>query len=78
MDTHDDDALIPQARLDDLDNEADAATWAKRLTTLAEGRMKQARARLEGMGIIDREGRLVSTEVPPDMLPASERSIDTG
>ena len=74
------DEEIPQARLDDLDldKEADAAEWKKRLATLAERRILQARARLQQMGIIDGEGNLVSEDLPPDMRPDSESSVDTG
>ena len=80
MDAHDDDALIPQARLDDLDldSAADAATWEARLVGLADHRIQQARSRLEQMGIIDRDGNLIPGEVPSDMLPGSETSVVTG
>ena len=75
-----DEALIPEARVDDLDldNEADVATWDARMDAMADRRIRQARARLEQMGIIDRDGRLVSREVPPDMRPTSVTSVETG
>ena len=71
---------IPEARLDDLDLdvEADRAIWLERLDALAERRIREARVRLETMGIIDREGRLISRILPPDMLPGSDSSIETG
>jgi hypothetical protein len=75
-----DESLIPEARVDDLDldNEADAATWDARMDSLAERRIRQARARLEQMGVIDGDGRLVSRELPPDMSPTSLTSVETG
>jgi len=75
-----DESPIPEARLDDLDldNEADVATWDARMDAMAERRIQQARARLEAMGVIDRDGHLVSRELPPDMLPTSLTSIETG
>lgn len=80
MDPHDDDRLIPQARVDDLDldNEADSAAWDARLVALADQRIEQARSRLERMGIIDKQGNLVPKEIPADMLPGSETSVVTG
>ncbi|HEX3696585.1 MAG TPA: hypothetical protein VH374_14480 [Polyangia bacterium] len=75
-----DESPIPEARVDDLDldNEADAATWDTRMDAMAERRMRQARARLEQMGVIDGDGQLVSRELPPDMLPTSLTSVETG
>jgi hypothetical protein len=75
-----DESLIPEARVDDLDldDEADVAIWDARMDAMAERRIKQARARLEQMGVIDRDAHLVSKELPPDMLPASLTSVETG
>ena len=75
-----DESPIPEARVDDLDlgNETDAATWDARMDAMAERRIRQARARLEQMGVIDRDGHLVSRELPPDMLPSSLTSVETG
>ena len=75
-----DESLIPEARVDDLDldNEADVATWDACMDAMNDRRIRQARARLEQMGIMDRDGRLVSREVPPDMRPTSVTSIETG
>lgn len=72
--------VIPEARVDDLDldNEQDRAEWERRLAALAQSRLDQARARLERMGVIDGEGRLVSSAVPADMMPASDTSVETG
>ena len=80
MDSNHDEAVIAQARIDDLDldDEADAATWEARLVSLADQRVQQARSRLEGMGIIDHEGNLKQREIPADMLPESETSVVTG
>jgi hypothetical protein len=36
------------------------------------------RARFERLGIIDAEGKLVSNELPPDMLPDSDTTLETG
>ncbi|MCC6898399.1 MAG: hypothetical protein IT377_05455 [Polyangiaceae bacterium] len=71
---------IPEARVDDLDldDENDRAEWERRLAALAQARLGQARARLERMGVIDEDGRLVSSAVPADMLPASDTSVETG
>jgi hypothetical protein len=75
-----DDSVIPEARVDDLDldDEADVATWDARMDAMAERRIQQARARLEQMGVIDRDGHLVSKELPPEMLPASLTSVEMG
>ena len=75
-----DESPIPEARVDDLnlDDEADAATWDARMDAMAERRIQQARARLEQMGVIDRDGHLVSRELPPDMRPSSLTSVETG
>jgi hypothetical protein len=75
-----DEPLIPEARVDDLDldDDTDAATWDARMDALAERRIRQARERLEQMGVIDPEGRLVSHELPPDMRPTSLTSVETG
>ena len=64
-------APIPEARFDDLDldREEDRVEWRRRLADLATARLSSARERLEGLGIVDAEGKLVSTELPPDMLP---------
>jgi hypothetical protein len=71
---------IPEARVDDLDldDEADVATWDGRMDAMAERRIQQARSRLEQIGVIDRDGHLVSRELPPDMRPASLTSVETG
>jgi hypothetical protein len=71
---------IPSAPFDDLDldREEDRAKWERRLMDLAAVRIAAARVRLEGLGIIDAEGKLVSTELPPDMLPDSDTTLETG
>jgi hypothetical protein len=71
---------IPSARVDDLDldREEDRAEWRRRLQALATARLAAARARLEGLGIIDALGNRVSDELPPDMLPDSEATLETG
>lgn len=75
-----DELVMPEARLDDLDldDPTDEAIWEARLAVLAARRIGFARARLERMGIVDREGKLVSRELPLDMLPDSESSVNTG
>lgn len=71
---------IPSARLDDLDldREEDRDEWRRRLQALATARLAAARTRLEGLGIIDAKGNLVSNELPPDMLPDSDTTLETG
>jgi len=49
-----------------------------RLAELAAARLSSARARLERLGIIDAEGKLVSRELPPGMLPDSDTTHETG
>jgi hypothetical protein len=73
-------APIPAARFDDLDldRNEDRAEWHRRLRELATARLATARARLERLGIVDVEGNLVSTELPPDMLPDSDTTLETG
>jgi hypothetical protein len=73
-------ALIPSAPVDDLDpdREEDEEELERRLMALATVRIAAARARLERLGIIDAEGKLVSTELPPDMLPDSDTTLETG
>ena len=41
-------------------------------------RIVAERARLEQLGIVDANGDLVSRELPPDMLPESEATVETG
>lgn len=71
---------IPGARFDDLDLDLDEdrVEWQRRLGELATVRLTAARTRLERLGILDREGNLVSGELPPDMLPDSETTLETG
>jgi hypothetical protein len=45
---------------------------------LAAARIAAERARLERLGIVDANGDLVSRELPPDMLPESEATVETG
>lgn len=71
-------APIPEARLDDLDREEDRVEWRRRLAELAAARLSSARARLERLGIVDAQGKLVSSELPPDMLPDSDTTLETG
>jgi hypothetical protein len=44
---------------------------------LAAERIRAARAHLQGLGIVDDEGELISNEIPPDIDPASE-ATETG
>lgn len=71
---------IPAARVDDLDldRDEDRAEWRRRLAELATARLATARDRLERLGIIDADGALVSAELPPDMLPDSDTTLETG
>jgi hypothetical protein len=71
---------IPTAPVDDLDldRDEDEEEWERRVMELAAARIAAARARLERLGIVDAEGKLVSTELPPDMLPDSDTTLETG
>jgi hypothetical protein len=71
---------IPSAPFDDLDldRDADDEEWERRVMALASARIVAASARLERLGIIDSQGKLVSTELPPDMLPDSDTTLETG
>ena len=71
---------IPAAPVDDLDldRDEDEEEWERRVMELAAARIAAARARLERLGIIDAEGKHVSTELPPDMLPDSDTTLETG
>ena len=70
-------ALGPSCRDLDLDREEDRVEWRRRLAELATARLSSARARFERLGIVDAEGKLVSTELPPDMLPESDTTLET-
>lgn len=71
---------IPSAPFDDLDldRDEDQEQWEGRLMDLASARIAAARTRLEHLGIIDVEGKLVLTEFPEDMLPDSGTTLETG
>lgn len=72
---------IPSARFDDLDldrPEDEEEEWDRRLMALATARISAERLRLERLGIIEAKGDLVSRELPPDMLPESDTTIETG
>ena len=71
---------IPKAPVADLDLSAPGQReeWERRVMALAERRLKQARERLTAMGIVDDNGDLRSNELPPDMLPDSDTSLETG
>ncbi len=62
----------------DLDRPEDEAEWDRRMMALAAARIAAERVRLEGLGIVDATGDLVSRELPPDMLPDSETTLETG
>ncbi len=72
--------LIPEARVDDLNlrDRMDRQVWEERLAALGSTRIVQARERLMRMGVIDAEGRLLMRDLPPDMAPLSDSSVDTG
>lgn len=71
---------IPSAPFDDLDLDRDDGEeeWERRVMALAAARVAAARSRLERLGIIDAEGSLVSRELPADMLPDSDTTLETG
>lgn len=51
---------------------------APRVAELAAARLTSARERLARLGTIDADGDLVSRELPPDMLPDSDTTLETG
>jgi hypothetical protein len=71
---------IPSAPFDDLDLDRleDEEEWERRVMALAAARIAAERVRLERLGIIDANGDLVSRELPPDMLPESDTTLETG
>jgi hypothetical protein len=71
---------IPSAPFDDLDLDRaeDREEWDRRVMALAAARIAAERTRLEQLGIIDANGDLVSRQLPPDMLPDSDTTIETG
>ena len=71
---------IPSAPFDDLDLDRpdDEEEWERRVMALASMRIVAERTRLEQLGIIDGNGDLVSTTLPPDMLPESDTTLETG
>lgn len=71
---------IPSAPFDDLDLDKpeDEAEWERRVMALAAARIAAERVRLERLGIIDANGELISKELPPDMLPESDTTLETG
>ncbi len=75
-----DNSAIPNAPFDDLDLDRpeDEEEWERRVMELASARIASARARLERLGIIDTAGKLVSAELPPDMLPDSDTTLEAG
>ena len=71
---------IPSAPFDDLDLDRpeDEVEWDRRVMALATARIVAERVRLERLGIIDANGDLVSRELPRDMLPESDTTLETG
>lgn len=71
---------IPSAPFDDfdLDIPEDEAEWDRRVMALAAERIAAERVRFERLGIIDAEGEIVSRELPPEMLPESDTTLETG
>lgn len=58
-----------------------AGRWVAHLKSCASCKNEIAIARTaagERMGIIDADGSLVSRELPPDMLPDSDTTLDMG
>jgi hypothetical protein len=45
---------------------------------LAAAGIAAQRVRLEQLGIIDADGNLVSHELPPDMRPDSDATVESG
>lgn len=75
-----DPSAIPSATFGDLDLDLpeDEEEWERRVMALAATRIAAERVRLEGLSIIDVNGELVSRDLPPDMRPESETTLETG
>lgn len=73
-------SVIPSAPLDDLDldREGDEQEWERRAMALAATRIDAARARLQRLGVIDVNGKLVSPDLPADMLAEADTTLETG
>ena len=71
---------IPSAPFDDLDLDRpeDEEEWDRRVMALAAARIAAERVRLQRLGIVDANGDLVSRELPPDMLPEADTTLETG
>lgn len=65
----------PPAPVVDLNLELPEAEdeWLRRLDATARGRLAQARARLERLGLLDTGGAPTSAALPPDLDPEGER-----
>ncbi len=50
-----------------LEKDEEEERLERSLMVLAAQRLASARARLEHLGIVDSEGKVVSSELPPDM-----------
>jgi hypothetical protein len=76
----DDPSPIPSAPFGDLDLDRteDEEEWERRVMALAVARIAAERVRLERLCIIDANGELVSRDLPPDMRPESETTLETG
>lgn len=76
----DDLAMIPSAPADDLDLERneEEEEWERRVMALAVARIQNARARMEALGVVDANGEVVPTALPPDMAPESDTTLETG
>ena len=75
-----DSSPIPSAPFDDLDldHPEDDEEWERRVMAVAAARIASERVRLERLGIIDANGNLASIALPPDMLPESDSTLETG
>jgi hypothetical protein len=73
-------SAIPSAPFDDLDldREGDEQEWERRAMALAATRIDAARTRLQRLGVIDVDGKLLSTDLPADMLADSDTTLETG
>ena len=71
---------IPSAPFDDLDLDRPEheEEWERRVMVLAAARIAAERIRLQHLGIIDAKGELMSRELPPDMVPESDATVETG
>lgn len=61
----------------DFDDEPSADAWRARMQARAGLHVAEAMAQFRTLGLVDREGRVVERELPPDMQAGSKTSVAT-